>query len=133
MNNRTELGTKQIVKSIKQFLKASEWMTVVLCLLVIVCYGIYLLQVYTSAINYALRYSQYINQTHTLASLYLFGKLGLIAFTMIESGILLGYKKSRVVKLKEFFYLMALILISNLSAYALISYLVNMLTPLTGG
>ena len=123
MNNRTELKEREVEEPPKNHSKASEYIAVALCLFVILCYGVYLLQVFFLGLNYALEYSQYINQVQAISSLYLFGKLGLLVFAAVQSLILLGFVRSRKIEPKHFFYLLALIIVSNLLLYAFISYL----------
>jgi len=126
------IGVFGLCNIIVKFEKAREWIAVALLLFVIICYGIYLLQSYSLGLNYAIKYSQYINQVQAIQSLYLFGKLGLIAFTIVESGILLGYVRSGMFSPKEFLYLLTIVIVTNLLVYVIISIIYEYANAIIG-
>ncbi len=128
-NNRIKLDKSQTAEQTEKRSRAGEWITVTLCLFVAVCYGLYLLQGLMAGISYALKYNQYANQA--FSSLYLFGKLGLIVFSTVESGILLVYLRSGMIDLQEFLYFVAFIIASSFLAYVLISYLYGYVNTIT--
>ena len=103
--------------------KFSKWLTVTLCLFAIIGYGIYLFQLFRSSLSFASKYSQYMNLIQILELLYLFGKLGLVAFAMVESIILVRYVKSGSMGFKQSIYFLILVIISNLLIYFFMSYL----------
>ena len=107
----------------EQLSKISKGMPITLCSLVIVCYGIYLLQSFRSALSFAFNYNQDINVVQVTASLYFFGKLGLSVHATIESGILLGYVMSKIIAPRQFMYLLVLVIISNLVIFFFVSNL----------
>ena len=115
----------------EQLSKTSTWTPVTLCVFVLVCYGIYLLQSFRSALVFASMYARYIGVRQVVTSLYQFGKVGLIVYTFVESGILLSYLKGRMTHLRQFMGLQALVLISNLAIYFFISYLYEYTTLIT--
>ena len=118
-----KLPKQQVVESTVGRLKGSKWVTVTLLFLAIICYMFYLAQNFRSAINYAMKYRQFINQFQALASLYLFGRLGLFAFAIVEFGLLLGFVRSGLFSLKEFLYLLVFVIASNFLAYIALSFI----------
>ena len=122
-DNRIKFEEKQAVEPIVQHPKANEFMTVVLCLFVIVCYGTYLLLELSSVVGFAFKFNRTINEIQVLESLYLFGKLGLITHAIVESGILLIYVRSETIRLNQLIYLLTLVIISNLLIYAIVTHL----------
>lgn len=114
----------------EQLSKAWRWLPFALCLFVSTSYGIYLLQSYRSALSFASIYNQYISEAQTAATLYFYGKLGLVAFTIVESGSLLWYFKSGAIAVRQFAFLVVLVIVSNLAIYASISYLYGYATTI---
>ena len=103
--------------------RISTWTSVGLCLFVVVCYGIYLSELLGSSLRLASKYSQFVELGHTLESLFVFGKIGITAFAIVELVVLFRYVRSSTISHKRVvFYFMALI-ISNLLAYIFVSYL----------
>jgi len=122
----------QGVDQTEQTLKISNWVKVTLILFVVFCYGIYLIQIFRSALSYSLQYSEYITQVQALSSLFLFGKFGLIAFTIVESVILFSYQRSGLFRFKGFLYLLTSVVLGNLGIYFILSILYNYATSILG-
>lgn len=112
-------------------LRISEWASVILCLFAVVCYGIYLSQLLGSSLGFAAKYGQYMNLDQTLESLYLFGRIGVVSFAIVESAVLFLYVRSGAIDIKRFIiYLLAFVAVSNLLAYVFISYLYSYATTI---
>ena len=126
-----QTNLKKKVNWLKEQFSTSKWIPVTLCVFVLVCYGIYLLQSFRSALVFASMYARYIGVRQVATSLYQFGKVGLIAYTFIESGILLSYLKGRMTHLRQFMGLLALVIVLNLAIYIFISYLYEYTTLIT--
>ena len=122
-NNESKTEKNKVIDSIDKSVKTHELMTAALCLFVAGCYGIYVIQSFWTALSFSGKYGQYINQLNAFASLYLFGKFGLIVDTAIEVVILFKYKKSRMINRQEFLYFLMFVVLSNLLAYAIVSYI----------
>lgn len=111
--------------------RVAEWASVALCLFAVACYGIYLSQLLGSSLSLASEYSQYVNLSQVLESLYLFGRVGLVAFAIVESAVLFRYTRSGSIGFKRFIiYLLAFVAVSNLLAYVFISYLYGYATTI---
>jgi len=106
----------------------TEWKTLALYLFVFACYGIYLLQIFWSSLTFAVRLGNYETLKPVIDSLYFSGKIGLVAFALIESTLIaLNIKRGRI-RRKWFLILSSLVACSNLSAYVIITHLYRYVT-----
>ena len=94
-----------------------------LCLFAVVCYGVYLIMNLESGLIFVSEYSSYISQLETLDSLYLFGKMGIGVYAIVEGIILIGYLKSGVLSSQEFLLFIIVVIITDLIGYVIVSYL----------
>ncbi|UCH01459.1 MAG: hypothetical protein JSV20_06195 [Candidatus Bathyarchaeota archaeon] len=106
----------------------TEWKTLALYLFVFSCYGIYLLQIFWSSLTFAARLGNYETLKPVIDSLYLSGKIGLVAFALIESTLIVLNIKRGKIRRKWFLILSSLVACSNLLAYVIISHLYRYVT-----
>lgn len=103
--------------------KIGAVMPLLLCIFLITCYGFYIFGLFQSSLGLLHKYDQYFDLPSTLNSLYSFGKFGILAFSVVESLLLLGYLKSGAIDRRGFIYMILAIVVFNLLIYGLVSYI----------
>ncbi|MFQ6076125.1 MAG: hypothetical protein ACE5Z5_08330 [Candidatus Bathyarchaeia archaeon] len=113
-------------------LEAGQWITLALCVFVIACYGAYLWQLYRSSLIFASKFGDHVDMIQLLESLYYFGRLGIVAFAMAESLVVCWCLRSGSINFRRFLYLIIIVVVSNLLAYATVTHLYHYASIILG-